>query len=236
MVSSARDMARLIEAALAARMGAASAIGVRAIREAWSAPEGVSGYESGTAYGMGWMIIDDGDGRFMFHGGSLENFQSAVYADPASGRGFALLMNQGGLAAQERLTSIQSGLIAMLRGKGAPEPKPRRIPAILSIALGLVAAYEAARFMALRAWAKRRPAKRAHLAVIVAVMELAWAGFLVFGAIPLGNAVSGEIAGWRMIYGLAPELVIIVGLLAVSAAVRASIRIARSFRENRPRR
>jgi CubicO group peptidase (beta-lactamase class C family) len=232
LVSSAADLGAFLEAELAAAGGEArGGLEPESLEASWKAPAGVSGYEEGTSYGMGWMIVQEGEGgSFLFHGGALENYQSALYLDPDSGRGFALLMNEGGLAAQASLGSIQTALIGALRGRPLVEPRPRPIVLILAALLVVVAAAEAFRCLRLgadarRPWRRGAGARRPWRNWLGAALELAAALFILLGLLPLGNAASGEIADWPTVYGLAPEVALAAGLAMLGGLYRGGYKL-----------
>jgi len=228
LVSSAADLGAFLGAELAVAGGEARG-GLRpeSLEASWRAPAGVSGYGEGTAYGMGWMIVDDGEGgSFLFHGGALENYQSALYLDPAAGRGFVLLMNEGGLAAQAGLGKIQGGLIDALHGKPLrPLPTRPLVPILAGLLFAVVAA-EAFRCLRLKSWRGKAGARKPLRNWLGVALELAWALFLLFGLLPLGNAASGEIADWPAVYGLAPEAVLAAGLAVLGGLFRGGYKLA----------
>jgi CubicO group peptidase (beta-lactamase class C family) len=227
LVSSAADLGAFLEAELAVSVGeAGGGLKLESLEASWKSPAGVSGYEKGSGYGMGWMIVEDGEGgSFLFHGGALENYQSALYLDPASGRGFALLMNEGGLAAQASLGRIRTTLIGALKGRPLEEPAPRPIVLVLSALLAVVVAAEAFRCLRLRAWSRGAAARRPWRNWLGAAAELAGALFILFGLLPLGNAASGEIADWPTVYGLAPEIALAAGLAVLGGLFRGGYKL-----------
>jgi CubicO group peptidase (beta-lactamase class C family) len=232
LVSSAADLGAFLEAELAVSAGEArGGLKLESLEASWRSPAGVAGYEKGSGYGMGWMVIEDGEGgSFLFHGGALENYQSALYLDPASGRGFALLMNEGGLEAQTGLGNIQTALIGALKGGPLEKPAPRPIVLVLSGLLIAVAAAEAFRCLRLGAWRRRKGARRPWRNWLGAALELAGSLFILFGLLPLGNAASGEIADWPTVYGLAPELALAAGLAVLGGLFRGGYKLLALFR------
>jgi CubicO group peptidase (beta-lactamase class C family) len=222
--SSARDLGLFLEAELGAagqggKPGKVGNLGPAALAETWLAPAGVSGYEAGTRYGMGWMLMDNEMGKFLFHGGALENYQSALYLDPEGRRGFAILMGEGDLSAQASLGSLQSGLVDLLRDRPVASAKASPLPVILGLFLFAMIAIESLRWARLGKW-RLRAAKRKPLRNFAgAGLELALALFLALGLLPLGNALAGEVIGWQSLWGLFPEIALGLWIAIASAMV-----------------
>jgi Beta-lactamase class C and other penicillin binding proteins len=238
MISTARDIASYFEAELAVSEGGAALgpVSAASLEAAWIPPSGVSWPEEslgeGGRYGMGWMVIEDGKGgSFLFHGGALENFQSAFYLDPLHRRGFAILIDQGGIAVQSSLGALRDGLFALLDGR-EPGNLPGRPPVLVfAILFFLAVAYSSFRMLRLRAWRERSERRAIEAAnprrarmrdLAFAGLELCLALFLVFGLLPLGNAIVGDSVDWAMLYGLAPDAVCALPIILAGALVVAA--------------
>ncbi len=236
MVSTARDIGKFLEAEIAVREGGRplGAVSARSLSASWSAPAGVrfSPSESlgeGVGYAMGWMAIGDGSGGLrLFHGGALENYQSAFFLDPERRIGFAILMNQGGISAQASINALRNGLLALLEGRDPGSLPGRPTVAVFAAILLASLAYWAFRILRLGAWRKkaaRRATERGRPAardLVATCLEFAVAAGFVFGLVPLGNAIMGDYTDWTMISGLAPDAlcalpVILAGAVVVTA-------------------
>jgi CubicO group peptidase (beta-lactamase class C family) len=221
MVSTARDIGKYLEAAIAVSGGgpAVGALSAASLESAWTAPRGAG-------YGMGWMVMDGG--ARLFHAGALENYQSAFFLDPRGRRGFAILMNQGGISAQASLNALRDGLFDLMEGRAPAALKHRPSVTVFAFIFFLALALSAFRIARLKAWRRRselrarRPGASPARDWIVASLGLASALFLVFGLIPLGNAVMGDYTDWVMISGLAPDALSALPIILAGALVVAT--------------
>ncbi len=157
---------------------------------------------------MGWQVVDDPvHGRFLIHGGALENYRSFFCINPDLKLGFALLMNQGGLLPTVLgFTAARDGLFKTIHGKKT-ESGPGRWPIfVVSGIFFFVIGTGILKTIGLRNWPTRADSQKPWKRWLGPTLELVGSSFLLFGFIPLMNRLMGDKADWAMIYGLVPEL------------------------------
>ncbi len=160
---------------------------------------------------MGWLAVDDPThGRLLIHGGALENYQSFFCLIPERNIGFAFLMNQGGIMPMLSFNAIRDGLLAIVHGE-PPDVESARRPLVIVTGIVLaVVGIGIVRTIRLRSRLSRREHKQRWRRRWGAGIELVWAGFLLLGFIPLMNAIMGDTIGWTTLYGLFPELFLLL--------------------------
>jgi CubicO group peptidase (beta-lactamase class C family) len=203
IVSSVSDLARFLVAEIKAGSGKPAPLDSETVKATWSPPESGKG-----GYAMGWQAIDEPvNGRFLVHGGALENYRSFLFINPELNLGFALLMNQGGLLPSLLgFDTARDGLVKIIHGEEV-ESGPGRWP--IGVVTGIffsVVGIGIWRTIRLRNWDCRVDQQEPWRRWLGPSLELLGSCFLLFGFIPLMNQLMGDKADWSMIYGLLPEL------------------------------
>jgi hypothetical protein len=197
-------------AEIKAGCGNGSVLDSETVKATWTPPE-----NEREGYALGWQVVDDPvRGRFVVHGGALENYRSFLFLNPKERFGFALLMNQGGLLPSALgFTAARDGLLKIIHGEKA-ENGPAQWPvAVVSGIFFFVLGVGVYGTMRLRSWSTRVARKKPWKRWLSGCIELAASCFLLFGFIPLMNHLMGDKADWAMLYGLLPELFFLLVLL-----------------------
>jgi CubicO group peptidase (beta-lactamase class C family) len=227
LVSSATDLARFLTEELNAAQGRGGVLAPAQVKMSWTPalPKPVKGAMSIQGYGMGWMGVTRNGHSFMAHGGSLENYQSFLLVDPTRNIGVVILENQGGLMAMETgFNAIREGVADIIDGK-APAPVSTNWPPLICLGIFLlVIAIEAFRtYRAARRLYRKPPGWGYRVST---VFDLGLAVFLLFGLVPLLNALMGDNATWELVHAFVPELFYILWAVILLALIRGGVKIA----------
>lgn len=214
VVSSVSDFSRLLVDELRVFSGEPCVLDRASVAESWTPPEGKS-------YAMGWMLADESiGGPFLFHGGSLENYMSFVMLDPASGKGFVMMMGQGGLLATTGgFSAARNALLAIVKGT-PPAPEPSLVPvwSVTAVVLALVA-LELFLSARVKRWAlATRDKGRLAMAASLALEALPIVVLAVL--VPVANAITGDPGDWQFLAGYLPESALLALVIVATGVFR----------------
>ncbi len=156
-------------------------------------------------YGMGWMVLEDGN--TLVHGGALENFQSFVALGLKEELGLVVLYNQNSL---ENMLfendTLTSGLLDLLNGK---TPAPTAFGWIGWLLLLLAAAdlFNHLRlFRQLPRWTQKTASQNRAWLWLKVLVGIFFPLAVLFGLPPLINALEGGAPSWLEPLKLQPDL------------------------------
>jgi CubicO group peptidase (beta-lactamase class C family) len=206
IISSAEDMAHY----LVAQIDGATYAGRQLVQPATLAQIRTPPAGIGSQYGMGWMVLEDGN--TLAHGGDTESFHSIIVMGLKEKTGFVILCNQNSLF--QMMTGHQAvieGMVQLLNGKVPAQPSSL---AWAGLALAAVVAVDLLNhlrlFWQLPRWAARATAagRRRWVGWLQAVLSVAIrAALLVWLPALIGIAIDGSSgAGWPDMAGLLPDV------------------------------
>lgn len=212
VASSISDLSHFLIAELQANNGDTSLLNPQSVKTTWTPPENIKG-----GYAMGWMRFDTiGKTPFMAHGGSLENYLSFFYINPQLKKGFALIMNQGGIIPMMGgFNTIRNGLIRYIDNE-APENGRGLWPVLIITACFLViSGIEILLTYRQRKWLTRIANKKKWKI---------WTGFIFDLLLSCFLALWG-IKSSFMLYNLLPESFFLLWLMTLLGFTRSLHRI-----------
>jgi CubicO group peptidase (beta-lactamase class C family) len=220
LISSVSDVSKLLIDQLRASQNKHSQFPKELIETTWIIPEGIN-----SNYAKGWMRIEDNGNMFLVHGGSLENYQSFFYLNPASKIGFVFTMNQGGFfPMMNSFNNIRDVTIEFVNnGFVSFEGKKKALPINIIIPL-VVFLGQCALFFLIPFWKKNLSVRKKWSKISIGI-NLFWVVFFLFVFIPLMNAIMGDTLSLSMIWNMFPEFIIIILLIIISNAIRATMKI-----------
>lgn len=222
MITTAEDMAQYMLAQLNNRQADGSQLLTpAALAQMRTPPAGI-----GSEYGMGWMVLENGN--TLAHGGALDNFQSFVALGLKEKVGFVILFNQNSM--ENMLfenTAIRDGMLNLLNGKPA---QPVQYGWIGWILLALAAAdllNQLRLFRRLPHWVQKT-ARQPRLWLWMKVgIGILFPLTVIFGVPPLVHALQGGAANWIEPMKLMPDLIawllLGMGLNLVRSGIQAFI-------------
>jgi CubicO group peptidase (beta-lactamase class C family) len=171
----------------------------------------------GSSYGMGWMVVEDGN--MLFHGGDLEGFHAVVAMGLKEKIGFVILCNQNSLP--QILTvydALPGELSSLLMGKAHPTPTSFAwVGLVLAILMAADFLNHLRLFLQLPAWANKTARQSRAVqwlkispGLVIALALLVWLPSLL-------GALFGSSGNWLDIFGLLPDLSawLLIGLTLV---------------------
>ena len=201
LVSTAEDLAQYLRAQLHNRRPDGKPLLNAATLATLRTPP--AGIESN--YGMGWMVLEDGN--TLVHGGALENFQSFVALGLKEELGLVVLYNQNSL---ENMLfendTLTSGLLDLLNGK---TPAPTAFGWIGWLLLLLAAAdlFNHLRlFRQLPRWTQKTASQNRAWLWLKVLVGIFFPLAVLFGLPPLINALEGGAPSWLEPLKLQPDL------------------------------
>jgi CubicO group peptidase (beta-lactamase class C family) len=221
LISSVTDIAALLIEELRASQGRSNIFPSELIESTWSGPQTL---DSNSA--KGWMKDNRDDGTsFLFHGGSVENYQSFFYLDPSAKKGFVLLMNQGGLfPMMGAFNIIRDGLINIIDEEELSSSAKSKMFSI-SIIIPLAVLIIQLLLFVLLFYRRHQFTNRKIFSKISIGLNIFWCMFFLFIFTPLMNAVMGDTASLSLIGTMIPELFITIIIIVISNALRAGMKI-----------
>lgn len=219
IVSSASDFARLLADELRSASGDPCILDRASVAASWAPPEG-------KPYAMGWISADESmGGPFLFHGGSLENYMSFVMLDPATGKGFAMMMSQGGvLATIGGFSAARNVLLSVVKGV-PPAPEPSLVPVwIVTAAVLALVALEVFLSVRVKRTALRTREKGAFAKASSLALEALPVLAVVF-LIPLGNAIAGDPMDWKFLASYLPESALLAFVIVITGVFRIAYKV-----------
>jgi CubicO group peptidase (beta-lactamase class C family) len=227
IVSSASDFALLLADELRSASLEPCVLDRESVAESWVSPEG-------KPYAMGWIRADESlGGPFLFHGGELESYMSFIMIDPSTGRGFVLMMNQGGILPMlGGFSAVRGILLALVKGEQIGSGPSRTLVLIVSIATLALVALELLLTYRLRSWVARAH-KRSRFALAVSFVREALPALAVILFVPVVNRITGEAGDWLFLWSYLPEAVIAAFSIVVFALVRIAYKTYYYFRITR---
>jgi CubicO group peptidase (beta-lactamase class C family) len=236
IISSAEDMAHY----LVAQIDGATVAGRQLVQPATLAQIRTPPAGIGSRYGMGWMVLEDGN--TLAHGGDTESFHSVVVIGLKEKTGFVILCNQNSLF--QMLTghqAIMEGMAQLLNGKAPAQPSA---PAWAGLVLAAVVAVDLLNhlrlFWQLPRWAaKAKAAGRRRMGWLKVLLNVAIpSALLVWLPSLIGTAIDGSAGtGWPEMAGLLPDvtgwLLLTLGLGLVRGLAKLAI-MARTVHGLRP--
>lgn len=207
LISNAEDSARYLAALLAGgEYAGQQIITPETLNLMFSAPAGVD-----SAYGMGWMVIDDDElgGKAYYHNGALDCFASDFLMMPERGMGLVLLYNQNSLFSMLTVhEQVLVGTVEILMGEPVTSSGavwPGRVLAGIVI-LDLLNHLRL--FWQLPAWTARFSRQPVWRRAALAAAEIAFPLAIVIWLPGIIVSTFGEAGGWVDIYTVLPDVVV----------------------------
>jgi len=167
-----------------------------------SEPAGVDG-----GYGMGWLILDDGD--TIAHGGANEFFQSFILIHQKDKTGMVLLFNQNSMESMQfENNNVRNGLLELLDGRPPKQNGAGWIGWVLLALFGLDLFNHARLFAALGSWKKKIDTKNRLRIRVGAVTVIVLTIFVIFGVPVLVAVIKGGAPSWMEPLRFQPDLII----------------------------
>jgi CubicO group peptidase (beta-lactamase class C family) len=213
IISSAEDIARYLIAQINdGRIQDHALVQPATLAQMRTPPPGI-----GSRYGMGWMVVEDGN--TLFHGGDLEGFHALVGMGLKEKIGFVILCNQNSLT--QMLTvydALPGDLSSLLMSRTRPKPNSFAwVGLVLAILMAADFLNHLRLFWQLPAWVKKT-ARQSRVAQWLKILpRLIIALVLLLGLPSLLSAVLGSSGGWLDMFGLLPDVTawLFVGLTLV---------------------
>jgi CubicO group peptidase (beta-lactamase class C family) len=203
IISTAEDLARYLTSMLDnTRAGDRQLVGSETLAQMFTVPPGIGG-----DYGMGWMVMQDPAlGKFFFHGGALDNFQTSLLLAPGQKVGLALLCNQGGVLPMfTGYSTLRDGLLDLLKGNTPQQSSPVWVFPALGAVMALDLGTGVFRTWRLPLWAHRTARRRPAVRWLRALADLLVAPAIVIGVPLVATAIGGG-GTWLDAYGLLPDV------------------------------
>ena len=212
VASSISDLAHFLIAELQACNGDTSLLNPQTVKTTWMPPENIKG-----GYAMGWMVFDSvGKTPFMAHGGSLENYQSFFYINPQLKKGFAFIMNQGGILPMiGGFSTLRNGLIRIIDNETPGSGKGSWPVIIVTTCFFIISGIEIFLTYRQKKWLKRIANKKKWKIWTGSIFDLLISCILTFWVIK----------GSFMLYNLLPELFFLLWLMIILGFTRSLLKI-----------
>jgi CubicO group peptidase (beta-lactamase class C family) len=185
-----------------------------------------TGIQSG--YAMGWLVAQSSEGvRLVFHGGSLERFQTDLLLLPGEKRGFAILVNQNGiLRPLLEPSSLWMGVAHLALGNpGAPPPSGNWRLLLFELIVATDLGIGLFRIWRLRYWRQKAAARGRTVLWSLASIEILIPAAFLLGFPRLVGVAVGENVSWPGFFDFVPDVALWFIASATLSLVRGAAKV-----------